>query len=172
MIDEQSIPQIDYLYLDMNGIIYRCVRVSIALVRMTQSYSNRNSCLNSLKKCGLKSLTILILLSTCSNPPRWSFLLLTELLLDAKWITKDLVVSVVHKTTNNILKDCMDTLKWQTVKKTLKTILFHLEHPLCSNSIKCFISLFKKRLKKITIGRVWVLSSLVRILLEKENTKY
>ena len=29
MISKESIPQIDYLYLDMNGIIYKCVRVRL-----------------------------------------------------------------------------------------------------------------------------------------------
>ena len=30
MINQESIPQIDYLYLDMNGIIYKCVKVNLS----------------------------------------------------------------------------------------------------------------------------------------------
>lgn len=44
MIDQESIPQIDYLYLDMNGIIYKCVRVSHRLCRTIPSSSSPSSC--------------------------------------------------------------------------------------------------------------------------------
>lgn len=32
MVGKQSLPEIDYLYLDMNGIIYKCVKVNFYMI--------------------------------------------------------------------------------------------------------------------------------------------
>jgi len=47
MISKESLPQIDYLYLDMNGIIYKCVRVLHHKLRTIPSFSKHSLCLKS-----------------------------------------------------------------------------------------------------------------------------
>ena len=57
------------------------------------------------------------------------------------------------------------------VNKTLKIIQSHQEPNLWKNLIKCYISLYKKKYKKINIGKILVLYLLVLIVQVKVNIK-
>lgn len=91
---------------------------------------------------------------------------------DQRWIINALDDSRAHETINNSLNDSTDTMnKPATVNKISRIIQSLQEQSLWKNLMKCYISSFKKRLKKMTTGKTWVLYSLALIVQEKDNIK-
>ena len=155
----------------MNGIIYRCVRVYPFLLRMTPLFSSLSLCPNNYSKCGSKSSTTSTLLSICSSPPKWSSWLWMVLLLAARWITNVQGVSAVLKTTRRTFRGSTAIQIQSTASRILKIIQSLQGPPSCSNSTKCCIFLFRRKLNKMTTGNLWVLFSLAQILQDKESIR-
>ena len=161
MIKKESIPEIDYLYLDMNGIIYRCVRVRFIIFRTIQSSSKHSSCLNNSNKYGYRSLTILTHLSIWSNQLKWLCWRLMVSLPGARWTTKEQEDSAVLRNTKISLASSMATRTLLIVKKTSKIIQFPQERVSWLNLMKCFIFSYRKKLICVLLCCVSELASVI-----------
>lgn len=80
---------------------------------------------------------------------------------DQKWTIKDQEDLRAPETTNNLLKDFMGITNKTpaTASKTSKTIQFLQARNSCKNSMKWFTFSFRKRSKKMIIGKISVLFS-------------
>ena len=140
--------------------------------RMILSYSNLKFCLNSLNRYGLKYSTTSIWLWICSNQPKWYFWLWMVLHLAQKWTINDLDALRVLATINSFWRSFMAINKetW-IVNKISKITLFLPEQSLWKISIKWSTFSYRRRLKKMTIGKIFRLFLQAVIVQAKDNIK-
>ena len=144
----------------------------LILSRTTPSSLKLKSCLNNLKKSGLRYSITSTPLSTSSSLIKWSSSPWMVSLQDRKWTPNDPEGSRVPETINNLSSDFTATMsKALIVNKISRTIRFLLVLSLCKNWMKWFTFLFRKRLKKMITGKMLVSFLQDLTLREKVNTR-